>query len=208
MSQPRRESVGSARQAEDLAADLDQMAAAIDQARAIGLSVAVPDALYRACVKIIARYGDGTGSGNVPTPSSALSTDLDDKGRSSGSRIPGAPVRRSAMSPSLDDVPLRRLVWQVIDPGSEFTVSHVVHRLGELGMVVPSNKVSNALGYWASRGRLVRARKGSYRYAIEADHFEAGQIKPFEIESVDVNAPRHGKEEHANHAESPQRKAM
>jgi hypothetical protein len=64
----------------------------------------------------------------------------------------------------MQDVPLRRLVWQVINPGEEFTVADISARLAELGASWPTTAVSNALGYWASRERLTRVRKGTYNY--------------------------------------------
>jgi hypothetical protein len=70
---------------------------------------------------------------------------------------------------SVHDVPLRRLLWQVLDPGEEFTVNEVVERLAAIGVHSPANKVSNALGYWVSRQRLDRQRKGVYLYPIIAD---------------------------------------
>jgi hypothetical protein len=140
-----------------LVESLRQVAEAFDQARASGLGVRVPEPLYAACLEIVNRQGlpDGPPQGTPPR-----------RGRQG--RDP-APTATSASAPldrrvDLDDVPLRRLVWQVVNPGEEFTVADVCSRLAEIGAPRPATAVSNALGYWASRDRLVRVHKGTYSY--------------------------------------------
>ncbi len=139
-----------------LAESLRAVAAAFDQARVSGLSVSVPEPLYLACLDIVDRH-------DLPG------------GKPPGARrphqeliVPPAPARtsgrRTAGRVEMQDVPLRRLVWQVINPGEEFTVADISARLAELGAPWPTTAVSNALGYWASRERLTRVRKGTYSY--------------------------------------------
>lgn len=138
-----------------LAESLREVAVAFDQARASGLSVSVPEPLYFACLDIIHRHdlpdGPPPGDGR-PVPSAAPNR--------------GPSVRPEPLSErvNMQDVPLRRLVWQVIDPGEEFTVAEITARLARLGAPRPTTAVSNALGYWASRERLTRVRKGTYCY--------------------------------------------
>lgn len=205
MSQSRNGSARSARLAEDLAEDLDRLATAIDQVRAVGLSVAVPESLYRACVAIIDRYE----TDSVATEGSIRAVVRPAAHSEQESALLVEELKRPAGSPSLDDVPLRRLVWQTVDPEVEFTVADVVERLAGLGVYVPSNKVSNVLGYWASRGRLVRERKGTYRYPVGT----AGHIKPGNLESQHVGhagnsvTPRR-EEKDTSHATIAQRQAM
>jgi hypothetical protein len=72
------------------------------------------------------------------------------------------------LAKTLREVPLRRLLWQVITPGETFfRVSTVVERLAALGLEIEPAKVSNALGYWVDHHRLVRVRKGVYTYPAE-----------------------------------------
>lgn len=124
-----------------------------------GLSVSVPEPLYLACLEIVDRHElpDGKPPGaRRPYPDPVSST------------VPaGAPhtlSERTADSVKMRDVPLRRLIWQVINPGEEFTVADITARLAELGAQWPTNAVSNVLGYWVSRDRLTRIRKGTYTY--------------------------------------------
>jgi hypothetical protein len=184
----------SAALAADLARSLEHMAAAIDQARSAGLSVHVPEALYLACCEIVSRYQDPAGQREP-----ARRPDLLASGRGG----------RMARAASLHDVPLRRLVWQVLDPGEEFTVADVTKRLAGLGISLPANKVSNALGYWVSRGRLARQRKGTYSYPIipvpshDASERDARKLEPAEC------GPMMRKEDWSrSHIESTQRRAM
>lgn len=137
----------------DLADSLRSVAAAFDQARASGLGVCVPEPLYAACLEIVNRHGL---PGGTPPGGGRPSRDA---GRAA------APRRASRnRQVDMDDVPLRRLVWQVVNPGEEFTVADVCSRLAELGAPRPATAVSNALGYWVSCDRLARVRKGTYSY--------------------------------------------
>jgi hypothetical protein len=135
---------------EELTRALNEVVAAIDRARSVGLPVTVPEGLYLACAEIVARH-------EGPRPSDGSGS------RSSSRRTPGPAVDHA----SVHDVPLRRLLWQVLDPGEEFTVHEVVRRLASLGVHPHPNAVSNALGYWVSRRRLHRLRKGVYLYPVD-----------------------------------------
>jgi hypothetical protein len=85
---------------------------------------------------------------------------------SSGLTVEG--VSEHVRDLSLREIPLRRLLWQVIIPGeTSFRVPTIVERLAQLGMRVEPPKVSNALGYWVDRGRLVRVSKGVYSCPAE-----------------------------------------
>jgi len=150
-----------------LAESLKKVATAIDQARALGLPVSVPEPLYLACVAIINRHeqpdgGTPTGASSSASPARPAASEhqlaLREGSPLSASHSPNAGVK-------VDDVPLRRLIWQVINPGEEFTVADVGQRIAALGVSWPPSAVSNALGYWASRGRLTRKRKGVYSYS-------------------------------------------
>lgn len=186
------------RQAEELAGALDRMAAAIDQARAVGLYVDVPDVLYSACLKIVARYG---------TPSDPI--DLSAKPKESAlNPASGSSTTSKSVGASPADVPLRRLVWQVLDPGEEFTVTDVVARLALLEVSLHPNKVSNALGYWVSRGRLARKSKGVYLYPVIAD----SNVKPGKSsighEAVAGQSARRRRKDEDNDGQNAERQAM
>jgi hypothetical protein len=139
-----------------LAESLRAVAEAFDHARASGLSVAVPESLYEACLDIVDRH-DAPG-GKPPGARRSIRK----RGPSAASGISGG---RTGDLVKLKDVPLRRLVWQVINPDEEFTVTDIGARLTELGAVWPATAVSNVLGYWVSRERLTRVRKGTYSYS-------------------------------------------
>lgn len=142
-----------------LTESLRAVATAFDQARMSGLSVSVPDPLYLACLEIVERH-DLPGD----KPSGARRTQRDPV----SSRAPASAIAsadRASERVKIQDVPLRRLVWQVIDPGEEFTVADVTARIAELGASWPATAVSNVLGYWSSRDRLTRVRKGTYSYS-------------------------------------------
>jgi hypothetical protein len=62
-----------------------------------------------------------------------------------------------------DDVPLRRLILKVVQPGEQVLVAEVVERLTGLGQCWQAPSVSNALGYLVTRGSLVRVQRGVYR---------------------------------------------
>jgi hypothetical protein len=145
----------------ELADALDELVGAIDQARSLGLAVDVPYPLYLACKAVVHRYEPRHAG------SEAVGRSLTDA-RSPARERPAVDDEVSA-GPSISDMPLRRLLWQVLDPGEEFTVADVVARLAKLGAPWPPNAVSNALGYWASRQRLDRRRKGVYRWPLSAE---------------------------------------
>lgn len=160
----------AAARAEELTRALNEVVAAIDQARSVGLPVDVPEQLYRACMEIIARHkgsrppgGSGARSSSHRAPSPATGQTI---ASMEAALLPNPPTRDHA---SVHDVPLRRLLWQVLDPGEEFAVDEVVQRLAAIGVHSPANTVSNALGYWVSRQRLHRLRKGVYLYPIIVD---------------------------------------
>jgi hypothetical protein len=75
--------------------------------------------------------------------------------------------QKSVADKALRELPLRRLLLQVITPGETFTVPEVVNRLAKLGVTADSAKVSNALGYQVDRGQLVREHRGLYTYPVE-----------------------------------------
>jgi hypothetical protein len=139
---------------------LQELTAAFDQARTIGLPVTVPLPLYQACLAVIARHDDPD-TIDGPSRSANTAADAENAGE------PGTSSNRAGRKwrPSQDalqDVPLRKLVWRVIVPGEQFTVAEIGKRLSDLDVPAPANKISNTLGYWVSRGRLIRARKGVY----------------------------------------------
>src|SRR6202161_1491554 len=140
-----------------LAESLRAITVAFDQARSSGLSVAVPESLYQPCLDIVERHdaprGKPPGARRSVAEPGALAAP---SGASSG---------RTGDRVKVQDVPLRRLVWQVINPDEEFTVADIGARLAELGASWPATAVSNVLGYWVSRDRLTRVRKGTYSYS-------------------------------------------
>jgi hypothetical protein len=149
-----------------LTESLQEIATAFDQARALGLPVSVPDALYLACLAVVSRHdlpddAAPTGSPTARHPAPAVPG-------GPAARRPGRPRAgshgRAVAGVEVSDVPLRRLIWQVISPGEQFTVTDVAERVAALGAFWTPSAVSNALGYWASRGRLTREHKGAYRY--------------------------------------------
>lgn len=74
---------------------------------------------------------------------------------------------QSEVNDALRDMPLRRLLLQVISPGETFTVPEIVARLAKLGKQIDPAKVSNALGYQVARKQFVRERKGLYTYPVQ-----------------------------------------
>jgi hypothetical protein len=144
---------------QSLTVSLLTVAAAFDQARMSGLSVSVPERLYLACLEIVDRHDLPGGK-----PPGVPSSHRDPAGSSAPAGASPIFADRTAERVKMQDVPLRRLVWQVINPGEEFTVADITARLAELGASWPTTAVSNVLGYWASRDRLTRVRKGTYSY--------------------------------------------
>ncbi|MET8763084.1 hypothetical protein [Lentzea sp. NPDC004782] len=115
---------------------------------------ALPPRLVQACRELLDEVDASS--------SSSCTTSV----RGQHSRIDAAP--QSVVNNALREVPLRRLLLQVVLPGETFTVPEVVARLAKLGKQVDPAKVSNALGYQVDRGQLVRERKGLYTYPVEA----------------------------------------
>lgn len=151
--------------ADDLTRALNDIVATIDQARSVGLPVEVPEQLYRACIEIIARHkGVGPPSGTGARSSSHPVSPSTSEEASSYTHTAPSQALPTLNRASVHDIPLRRLVWQVLDPGEEVTVSEVVRRLAAMGVHPQPSAVSNALGYWVSRQRLARKRKGVYLY--------------------------------------------
>jgi hypothetical protein len=165
-----------------LVSSLRAVVEAFDHARTFGLPVAVPDPLYQACLEVVTRHDRDPDPGRHDRPQRAVEAALSPRpGRPAAvvSREAGKRVEPRGERVSAEDVPLRRLVWQVIDADQDFTVADVVQRLDALGASWPANRVSNALGYWVTRGRLHRERKGVYRCRsqrpVEDLHHEEAQ---------------------------------
>jgi hypothetical protein len=166
--------VDAARLASSLARGLRDVASAVGHARSVGVPVAVPEPLYLACLEIVSLHDEPslttslTGARQLPRTGDAAGLGRDGSNGGTSRQRPG-----QALAPvPLHDIPLRRLVWQVLDPGYEFSVADVVSRLAGLGLNHPANKVSNALGYWVSRGRLERRRKGVYACPASVEPIE------------------------------------
>lgn len=160
MTDPTASAAGASPDPQFLAEALRGVAAAFDRARMSGLSVSVPEPLYMACLEIVDRHDlpDGTPGGKPPGPGRQA------RGPVLTPESPAASGDQTSERVGMKDVPLRRLVWQVINPGEQFTVADIAARLAELGATWPTTAVSNVLGYWASRDRLTRVRKGTYLY--------------------------------------------
>lgn len=152
---------------DDLVQRLREIVAAVDTARALGAHAEVPHALREACAAVIARDTSPGGGGwrAVPAALTGSGAETPRTGRGVALDSPAGGLTDAEMA---QQVPLRRLIWQVISPGEEFTVAQIVDRLAELGAQWPANKVSNALGYWVNRNRLDRPRKGRYLYPVDA----------------------------------------
>ena len=75
---------------------------------------------------------------------------------------PPPPQRPEHSDTTVDDVPLRRLVLRVVQPGEQVTVLEAMERLATLGSCWKATSVSNALGYLVRRGQLVREQRGTY----------------------------------------------
>jgi hypothetical protein len=200
-----------------LAMTLMAIVAAIDQARSLGLPVNVPRPLYQACLEIVERYdpsAEPEGTGSLARQPSVPGADARTPLRPNPPAGTARRVRQSALDPgavgsSIQDVPLRRLIWQVLDPGEEFTVADIVDRLAALGTSWSASNVSNALGYWVSRGRLARQRKGVYTYPVTSDRIAGLSTEGTqqEIHAAGRAAAR-GKEQISTDVQKKQRKAM
>lgn len=156
MTDPAAPAHGASPDPQFLAESLRGVAAAFDRARMSGLSVSVPESLYLACLEIVDRHdlpgGKPPGAGRQAAAAGTAPGSAAASGDQAAGRV------------GMKDVPLRRLVWQVVNPGEQFTVADIAARLAELGASWPTTAVSNVLGYWASRDRLTRVRKGTYLY--------------------------------------------
>jgi hypothetical protein len=174
-----------------VAADVNRIADAIEQAIAAGLEVPVPTVLADACQRINALHVQ------QPSPDAR-------RGRSSGEREPLDGGLASK-------VPLRQLILTVVKPGEEVRVSTVVERLERRGARWDAQKVSNALSYWVHRGRLKRVRQGLYHVPLEFpdvnddDRLSAPDDHP---ERHDVIPPQREETEHDRTATWPKRQAM
>ncbi|MFD4444420.1 recombinase family protein [Nocardia sp. NPDC058519] len=67
------------------------------------------------------------------------------------------------------ELSVRRLVRQVIEPGEVFEVGDLLARLARLGLAMTPDKVSGILDYWAARSQLTLIRPGVYRRPLEPD---------------------------------------
>lgn len=132
----------------DLIRELQDAVVLFDTLRRVQMSYTVPDELYELCQRVVEHRDQPEGS----------------PPRSRGHKsVPSSPDRLSAEQNALRHAPLRQMVFEVIPPGEEFSVSDVTHGLADLGIAANATAVSNALGHWAARGRLRRVRKGVYR---------------------------------------------
>ncbi|MEU8901324.1 hypothetical protein AB0C65_36030 [Nocardia sp. NPDC048505] len=77
-----------------------------------------------------------------------------------------APEREKRASQQLS---VRRLVRQVIDPGEVFEVGDLLARLAELGIAMTPDKTIAILDYWAARSQLTLVSPGIYRRPNEPD---------------------------------------
>jgi hypothetical protein len=170
-------------------------AAAVEQARALGLPVAVPDSLYRACLKVVSLHDqvDGADPDLAPQQERSQPTPAARRPHSGKAIVSGAARGASLRA---GDVPLRRLVLQVVNPGEQFTVSEVAERIAALGATWSASAISNALGYWASRDRLTREQKGIYSYPQPpslADAHQGELARQQEGPAADSNRPAAGR---------------
>ena len=152
---------------------LSEISKAIAHARSLGVPAPVPSSLYEVCVMLVAQHDEPSGGDRGPTPHMDRSTTARDDiaGETTAHSLVENAASRAVRSQREDELarkmPLRRLLWHVIKPGEEFTVTDVTARLDALGVSWSAGKVSNALGYWVSRGRLNRCRKGVYQYPTD-----------------------------------------
>lgn len=128
---------------------------ALETVRRSGGPAELPPALVDVCRDVVAAH-DGATVKMRPKP---------DPATSARARHPVRIDRDDAVR----EMPLRRLLWQVLEPGTTFTVGEVVTALEALGADVDAARVSNALGYWTapSRNRLQRERKGLYYFPLD-----------------------------------------
>lgn len=205
------------RPVEAVAADVNRIAVAIEQAREAGLPLDVPEGIAQACRRIITLVDavvDGSDSDDPASERDAGSA-TSRRGRDSANIVAGTALATSKEAGRLARrVPLRQMVWMVIQPGEEVAVGTVVERLRQRGLDWPANKVSNALGYWVERGRLQRSRKGVYQAPDKLPDLDLeGWASTRRDQRVGVNtrgaATSRGKESHlAPMSELSERRAM
>lgn len=131
----------------ELVKGLRAVIACIEQARALGLAVAIPVELVAGAREVVA---------------------LREEER------PGARAAHDAWGRALGErtarlfhlVPLRAAVLMVIKPGEEITSPVVVARLAELGMTAGNISVSNVLAHHLAQGTLERPGRGCYRLPV------------------------------------------
>jgi hypothetical protein len=132
-----------------LVRQLREAVALFDTLERVRMPYAVPDDLYELCRAVIDHHDHPAepGPGGGPPPTS----------------------RRRAEESALHHAPLRQMIFEVIPPGESFTVSDVTRGLADLGISANPSAVSNVLGYWVTRKRLQRVRKGVYRSLAGTD---------------------------------------
>ncbi|MFI0354276.1 hypothetical protein [Actinomadura sp. 9N407] len=160
----------------DLIRELREAVALFDALRRVQMDYEVPDELYELC-RAIVDHRDQTGE---PTPGGPTPK---------GTRSPRG--RRVVEQRALRHAPLRQMVFEVIRPGEEFTVSDVTRGLADLGIAAEANAVSNALGYWVTRERLRRVRKGVYQ-SLAASQGETTSGVPLKESSGEERVPGRG----------------
>ncbi|MBB4910547.1 hypothetical protein [Actinophytocola algeriensis] len=209
MSHKPQATAGAASEVEELVRRLDEVRSAITRARDLGVPAAVPEPLYRACLALVETHGGPRGGGMPLSGSYAQATRVRHAGEVDIADSLGLP---SPADDLIGKVPLRQVLWEVITPGERFTVADVTERLEQRGVSWPSNKISNALGYWVSRRRLDRCKKGVYLYPenpVADDHLSdvAQQESPAGLASRAAKSV--GGEENNSHVPSVEtRQAM
>lgn len=132
----------------ELVRDLRAVVEVCDRARALGLTVVIPDELVKGCREMVALR-----DGEFPYARAQAGGTL------AADPVEAADDRAAEL---FHLVPLRAAVLMVIAPGDEVTAPVVVERLAELGMTAPAIQVSNVLGYHFAQGALERPRRGHY----------------------------------------------
>lgn len=163
--------------------ELLRMAQKLGQA---GVPVNLPSRLVQVCREVVEEV-DGPPS---DTPRGRLRQDS----------------QRAIADKALRELPLRRLLLQVIAPGESVTVPEVVDRLAKVGVTADSTKVSNALGYQVDRGPLIREHRGLYTYPVDASSTEVtGTTVPVD-ESVSGAAGVSIPNDHRRSGDDPDRR--
>lgn len=70
---------------------------------------------------------------------------------------------------AVQELSVRRLVRQVIEPGEVFEVGDLLAQLARLGIAMTPGKVTGILDYWAARSQLTLIGPGIYRRPLEPD---------------------------------------